>query len=132
MIKKKPKTRAPLVVARKILTYYIKRRKPRIFKGRDVVNHTSYTSMAEILPGLAILLDHRYIRKIDMVDSKKPGRTVSQGYEVNPKLFLNPQTVRKGFRVYRGNYSGELKINLLEKYKAMATTGEREKVKKGL
>ena len=30
-----------------------------------------------------------------------------------------------------GRFPGELKMNLLEKYKVMSTTGEREKVKKG-
>ena len=105
MIKKKPKTRAPLAVARKILTY-IDRCGPWDFKGRDVIRHTSCASMAEILPGLAILLDRGNIWKIDKVDSKKPGRPVSQKYHVGMiiKIFSGEgETMSKR----RGNIQGQ-------------------------
>ena len=104
MIKKKTKTQTPLAVARKILTY-IDRCGPWVFKGRDVIRHTSCTSMAEILPGLAILLDRGNIWKIDRVDSKKPGRPVSQEYHVGMiiKIFSGEGEIwASGKEIFKG------------------------------
>jgi hypothetical protein len=76
---------ARLAVARKILSY-IKRHRPKSFRGVHLFDHTNCACMDDIIPALTILIERGYIREIGKVDSKKPGRPASQIYEVNPKI----------------------------------------------
>ena len=74
-------------MAKKILAY-IKRDKPKIFKSRDLFNHTNCQSMQEIQPGLNILIERGYIRELEkQTTEKRVGRPEATIYEVNPKIF---------------------------------------------
>jgi hypothetical protein len=71
--------------AKKILSY-LKRVQPKQFKGRDVIRHAYFGSMADVTPGLNLLMERGYIQKLAGEYSGK-GRPEADIYEVNPKLF---------------------------------------------
>ena len=48
--------------AKRILNY-ITNRRPGTFKGRDIFNHTNLKTMADISPGLIVLMERGYIRE---------------------------------------------------------------------
>ena len=71
--------------AKKILEY-IKRMRPGSFKGRDVLRHTSMTSMKEVAPGLDLLCERMFIRICAQQTTGVPGRPAATTYEVNPHV----------------------------------------------
>lgn len=77
-----------LTAARKILDY-IKRHKPEKFKGRDVIRSTAFETMAEVNPGLMILMERGYISPSNRKQEKIMGRPESDAYWVNPNLYQN-------------------------------------------
>lgn len=75
--------------AKKILAY-LKRIKPMEFKGRDVLHHAHFINrtMEDVIPGINILMERNYIRKVNSEYAGK-GRPVADSYEVNPKIYKN-------------------------------------------
>ena len=80
---------ARIKAAKKILSY-LKRIRPIQFKGRDVLHHTYFNnrSMEDVMPGINILMERNYIRKLVNEYSGK-GRPAADNYEVNPKIYKN-------------------------------------------
>jgi hypothetical protein len=75
--------------AKKILSY-LKRIKPIEFKGRDVLHHAHFINrtMEDVIPGINILVERNYIRKVSSEYTGK-GRPAADSYEVNPKIYEN-------------------------------------------
>lgn len=70
--------------AEKILEY-LKLHKPNTFKGRDVLqNKHAFKSMTDITPGLEMLVERNYVRKIEKTFTGI-GRPEAATYEINPK-----------------------------------------------
>ncbi|OPY16516.1 MAG: hypothetical protein A4E69_00207 [Syntrophus sp. PtaB.Bin138] len=71
--------------AKKILEY-IKRIRPSSFKGRDVLRHTGKASMREVEPGLDLLCERMFIRRLAQPANGGPGRPAATSYQVNPRV----------------------------------------------
>jgi replicative DNA helicase len=78
----------PQVEAAKKILEYLKHHKPDSFKGRDILrNKSAFKKMDEIIPGLNLLVERNYIRKMDR-STNGHGRPEAITYEVNPKPLM--------------------------------------------
>jgi hypothetical protein len=73
-------------LARQILDF-LKRGQTEVFQGREVMRHTSISSMEEIHEGINTLLDRGYIREEDLTEGSRMGRPRARRYRVNPNIF---------------------------------------------
>lgn len=76
----------PAMEAAKKILNAITRLNLSAFKGRDIIHHTNLKKMAEVEPGLKILIERGYIRELQRGQSHG-GRPESQSYAANPRLF---------------------------------------------
>lgn len=67
---------------------YIVRQNPDSFKGRDIIRHSNFKTMDDVLPGLKVLIERGYIRETETARSGT-GRPEAIIYEVNPKIKMN-------------------------------------------
>lgn len=80
----------PRIESAKGILDYIQRHKPQTFKGRDVLRHTNFKTIEDVMPALKILTERDFIRELESEYSGM-GRPQAKEYQVNQKVF----TLRK-------------------------------------
>jgi hypothetical protein len=75
----------PAIEAAKKILIYLLRHSPMTFKGRDVLRHTNFKTMDEVMPGVKVLIERGYIIEVAK-GSSGTGRPEAVSYVVNPKI----------------------------------------------